>query len=347
MSNRISNKYYFYIGILMIITNMFYPRSMLPARENFFLSLVLGISLNIVMLFIYKAILKGAKGQGIFENVRRVFGEKTGNLGIYLLTLLPFGVATLNINGLLKVIRLQMDGGVYPYLCVFIVVAVSCFLAFGGIHEYSRFSGVCFFAVLMVLALCFYMAVGNINFQNFYAFESDGDLFFDAIEFALSPLGELFILVCIVSGGKVNFKGLLSTSVVGTLLICAGITLGMLVFQGTAYEKLSFPFYNTLSVIGGTKVVSRIDSIGIFAYIASTVVKTAACIFFAKKAFEISCAKRKSNVYTCLFATLLFLFGIFTKGEGEKLFYPVLISTQVVIPLFLLVGMKIKGYCKE
>ncbi|MCL6571496.1 MAG: endospore germination permease [Bacillus sp. (in: Bacteria)] len=350
---QITDKEATYLLILFYVGGSFILGVGAGAKNDAWISSILGMVLAIPIILVYARICKLYPEKGLYDILELVFGKVIGKIFIIIYIWYSFHLGALvirNFGAFINTVAMTETPLFVPLLCLGIVgiVAVSA-----GIEVMGRISTILLPILLIIIVVVELLAIPQftINFIKpilgnglFPVFKGGFSVFSFPFAESVVFIAVLFSLKPKMSPFKVYLKG---TAIAG-LLIVVLISRNILIL-GELNSKLYFPSHVAVSRISVGDFLQRIELTVAFNFICGAFLKSSVCLWVAcqgvAKLFNIN--NYRSIVIQMGLLMVYFSYAVYDstiemRNWAMQIYPFYAFPFQVIFPLIILITAEIK-----
>lgn len=340
--------------ILFILSAGFIMPLGIPAEEDIWISVFMGMAISIILVKIYTSIINSYENKSFFEIINITFGPIIGNtlnllfvwygLHICAFTLRDFGEfpasTTLDDTPLVVIMAVIL------LMCIWIVKKGQYTIGKSANIIVLLTSPIPIFTILILspkMDILNIMPILHCGVDNFIKSTFATSVF---------PFGETMLAITLLeelknkkNAYKIYVKGIL---VSGITLV--GVTLTeILIIGNKIYANTYFPVYVVASQANLGEFLQRIEIVTLLATGAAGIIKMAVCLFFMSKGLATIFRIKKYNFLVSALGLLSFSLSflvystVINFGRWTYSIYPYYAAVfQIIIPIIILSVIKLK-----
>ncbi|HEX9060342.1 MAG TPA: endospore germination permease [Clostridia bacterium] len=323
------------------------------AKQDIWISVIVGFVLYLPMIFIYSNLTTVFPGKDLFDIMHEVFGNIAGKILSLIFVWYFFHLGALVIRNFSEFVQIVSLIETPQFIIIIFFGLLCIWIVRSGIEVLSRWSAftlpiVLFFVLGTVILSFTRMKLINITPTLYNGIRP---VFSNAFSIFSFPFAETVIFTMVFNKLKQNnksFKVFFFGSLIGGIVILLVMLRNILVLGINTASDLFFPSYIAVRTINIGNFLQRFEIVIAVNYIFTGFVKTSICLYAASKGVARILNIKKSNQIVAPIGFLMMNFACFIYSNTMEMFewvkvYPYYaIPFQIILPVIILIGAKIK-----
>lgn len=323
------------------------------ARQDTWITMIIGIGLAVLLCWLYSAVLRLHPGKNMFDIFIEVCGNVLGKIlcGIYVVYAIFVGSQVFRIfDEFIQLVNLPQT----PQIAILLMsVPLIVFQVKTGLKNMGSTAKFMIPILYFFVLSTFFLGIRYMNIENLQpALDSTPrELFLGIVGTLTLPFGEL--VICMSFFGEIDqkehpFKILLNGVLLGGLILLVAALRNLLILGPSTSRLFLFASYDAVGVISIGDFITRISVLIGINLVLAAILKISTFLYAASvgisKILNIKTYLQPAASCGVLMATLGFtLYDNVLTGIDFIKYLPVLsIPVQIIIPLIILIVGKIK-----
>ncbi len=317
-----------------------------------YLAVFLSFLLLVVLIGIYRVILKRNDNRNFFDLFGELFGKTGSKIILVLVAGYSFLSAFLSIANYMKFMNISTDYRTPEVAAFLAVLLLVWYLCISREKTMGRYAEIVLPIVLVAVAILFCCGIKEFQAEHLVPVTSPKNFLMQGVHIFLAPFSEIIFVYLLFDGlqNKKNITKIALFSCGGVVLLFSGIYLfNLLVLGQELMQTINFPTFYAASVVRVGTVIENAETLITFSYTFCDLLYSGACLFLCTKAlFYLMGKKKRAKKITAACAVILiFIFlQIFKETAAIEQFYPiatfVMIPFTIGLPLIMLLATVIK-----
>lgn len=301
-----------------------------------YLAILLSLFLLVVLIGIYRVILKRNGYCDFFELFGKLFGKTGGKIALILVAAYSFFSAFLSIANYLEFVKISTCFRTPEVTALVVVLLLTFYFACSREKAMGRYSEIVLPIVLAAVVLLILCGWKEFQVDNFILPSSIKTFSRQGLNLFFAPFSEI-IFVYLMFGQLKNRKNVTKIALASagtTTLIFSGLYLfNLLILGQELLGTVRFPTFYTASVVQVGTVIEKAETLITFSYTFCDLLYSGVCLFLGIKAINLLFGKKKYvKKITAVIAVIFFFILILVLRDTAKIeqFFP--IATVIMIP---------------
>lgn len=351
---KISGKQATHMMILFILGSSIVTGGSVSAKQDSWISVLIGVFMAVPAVAIYANMFKTAPGKDVFDMAYIVFGKIGGALitvAFCLYTLHLGALVIKNFSEYFQVVTIPETPQLITAICIGLLAYYNIVK---GIEVLGRGAVFIMPITLSVILLLNLLSLKFMDFENLKPiFNQDLKLIFSSsYSTFVFPFAEsvMFITVfSVVETKKSAFKLYMTALIFSGMLLSLLVAVATMILGLPLISSLYFPSYAAAGVIDLGGFISRIEVLVSGNYIIFGVVKVTVCLYVSCKGLAKLFGVKNHKVFAAPNITIMVGVSLFLYESTMQMFDFLAIYKiyapffEVVVPLMILIPLKIKA----
>lgn len=293
------------------------------AEKTGYLAVFLSLFPLILLILIYRAILKRNEYRGFFQLIPDLFGKTAGNVLYFIIAGYSFLSAFLSIYNLVDFTEVSTYFRTPKLAVLAVILLVVLYICFSREKAMGRYTEIVLPIVLCAVLILFFFGFRHFETQNLVLVTSLKGFVKQGLGIFLAPFSEIIFVYFLFDllRDKTNITKIATASCLTVTFLFSAIYLfNLLILGKKLMGEVHFPTFYAASVVEVGTVIEKAETLITFSYTFCDVLYSGACLYLCSKSIGLLFPKHKNaKKITAIFAVILILILLCIPPLSENL----------------------------